>query len=59
MLGKWADLVRPIPAVAQRTVDENQGRSCALFHIVQREAVPDIGRLEYRCIGIRHGAAMG
>src|SRR6266852_7513174 len=43
MPGKWADLVRPIATVAQRTVDEDQGRSYALFHVVQRNAVPNIG----------------
>src|SRR5260370_40952065 len=43
MPGKWADLVRPIATVAQRTLDEEHARSCALFHVLQRNAGPNTG----------------
>ncbi|MGA7926974.1 MAG: hypothetical protein WCA20_13415 [Candidatus Sulfotelmatobacter sp.] len=43
MFGKRPELVRPVSAVAQRTVDENYRCSSTLFHVMQRDAVPNIG----------------
>src|SRR5260370_22182458 len=59
MFGERAELVGPVPAVAQRTVDEDHGRSFALFHVVQCDAVPNIGCSDDRRIGVLLHGAMG
>jgi len=53
VFGEWADLICPIPAIAQRPVHKNHGRSFAHFHVMRSDAASNIDRLNDRRIGDR------
>src|SRR5437868_6341932 len=57
VLREWTYLVRPVAAVAQRTVNEDHGDVCSFFHIVQRNTVSNIRRTDDRRCGSSLGNA--
>src|SRR5690348_5253698 len=43
VFGKCADLICPVAAITQRSVNKDHRRSLALFHIMQDDAMANIG----------------
>src|SRR5215469_10097956 len=59
MLCKRRDLIGPITAIAQRSVNKDHGHAGTLSHIVECDTVSNAGRMDLRvdCVFLRKAAA--
>ena len=59
VLGKGTHLIGPVTAIAQRSVNKDYRHARALIHIVQCDAVPNIGCSDDWRIGVLWRGTMG